>query len=226
VILALADIHEPTSSSQPALIAKWHKECLGTTMAERTLNIEKKKDLWSDILTRAFKAMSDLEQLNVFHNAEGALDLTEGRRKTELPFVLGRIVRTFARIEDFRSMKTHIAIRLRSQLFGKTQLDLLHEFEVSCRDGTFQKKLLKKIDAIIVPAGDGVQPRPFTPKQKKEKLAEQGGLCALCGEKIMKHQVADGDHVIAWSEGGETTMENLQILHRHCHQEKTKGQSV
>jgi hypothetical protein len=221
VILALAEIYEPTSSSQTTLIAKWHKECLGTTMAERTINIEKKKEMWSDILARAFKVMSDLEQLNVFHDAEGVLDLTDGRRKTELPFVLGRIVRTFVRIEDFRSVKTLIANKLRSQLFGKTQLDLLQEFDVSCRDGTFQKRLLKKIDGIILSAGGMVQPRIFTLKQKKEKLAEQGGLCAGCGEKILKHQLADGDHVVAWSEGGATTPENLQILHRHCHQQKT-----
>ena len=46
------------------------------------------------------------------------------------------------------------------------------------------------------------------------------GLCKACDKKILAHHLFDGDHVIEWSEGGETTLENLQILHRVCHQAK------
>ena len=219
VILALADIDDPPACSQPSLITRWQKQALGTSMAERTLNMEKYGSIWSDTLVRAHKIMCDLEQLNVFHKEDGTLDLPDARRKTELPFVLGRLVRAFGKIEEFRSLKVPLAEGLKKELFGKTILEVSAEFNTTCRDGGFQKKLGKRIDGIIASVGV-VQPRLFTKAQKAAKLKEQGGCCAACGEKILKHQVGDGDHVVEWSKGGETTMENLQILHRHCHQAK------
>ena len=95
------------------------------------------------------------------------------------------------------------------------------EMEVRGRNGTYQRKLMRLVDGIALAMAEQVQRRLFTREQKAAKLREQGGNCAACGSPVMSHQLADGDHVIAWSEGGATTAENLQILHRHCHQVKT-----
>jgi len=33
----------------------------------------------------------------------------------------------------------------------------------------------------------------------------------------------DGDHIVPWASGGPTTYDNLQVLHRRCHQQKSLG---
>jgi hypothetical protein len=223
VILALGDIPDAQFASQMALIQAWHRTCLGTTMAKRVASVTENAERWKAALLQASKMMEDLVQLNVFSSGD-TIDIADAQRKTELPFVLGKLLRRFAKIEDFRSQKVAIAAKLRAELFARTPVQMLQHLGADARNGTFQKKLLRHIDMVVFDLAAAVQPRIFTKVQKAAKLKEQGGLCAGCGEKILKHQVADGDHVVAWSEGGATTMENLQILHRHCHQ--TKGQTV
>jgi len=225
VILALSDIDQPKPlSSQNGLVTRWQKEYMGETMAERAERIPAKAAGWCEALTRAHKMLVDLEQLNLFHDESGALTIQDAHRKTELPFVLGRLARRFPRIEDFRSQKMEIAARLKKDIFGKSSTDLSVELGGTGRNGTFQKKLLRYVDDMVSDLAGLVQPRLFTKAQKAAKLKEQGGCCTACGEKIHKYQLADGDHVVEWSQGGETTMENLQILHRHCHQ--AKGQTA
>jgi hypothetical protein len=222
VILALGDIPDAQFASQMALIQAWHRTCLGATMAKRVASVTENADRWKAALHQAHKMMEELVQLNVFSSGD-AVDIADAQRKTELPFVLGKLLRRFPRIEEFRSQKVAIAAKLRAELFGRTPVQMLQHLDADARNGTFQKKLLRYIDGVVLNLAGAVQPRLFTKAQKAAKLKEQGGICVGCGEKILKHQIADGDHVVAWSEGGETTAENLQILHRHCHQQKTGG---
>lgn len=221
VILAFADLADPTFSSQTSLIQTWHRECLGDTMAKRVASVDTNAERWSEGLTRAHKMLADLVDLNVFCDAKGACDISEAHRKTELPFVLGRLLRRFPRIEDFRSQKVAIAARLRAEIFSKTPDEMGVRLGGTGRNGTFQKKLLRFVDTVVLELAETVQPRLFTKKQKEAKLRDQGGVCVGCGKEIFKHQLADGDHIVAWAEGGKTTADNLQILHRHCHQAKT-----
>jgi hypothetical protein len=223
VLLALIDIPEPEFSSQNALILQWHTTELGPTMVERVAKVAEKGGFWMEGLTRCHKILEELTQLNVFCDADGNSDIAEALRKTELPFVLGRLARRFERIEQFRSQKQVIAKRLREELFSKSPQDMLARIGGTGRNGTFQKKLLRIIDRIMDELAGCVQPRLFTKAQKKERLKEQGGLCTLCEEKILAHHMVDGDHVTEWSEGGATTMENLQVVHRNCHQAKISG---
>ena len=223
LLLALHDIPDPKIASQNALIKLWQKRELGDTMTERQAKIEEKALYWLDVLTRCHKMLEDLNQLNVFCDAEGNPDIADALRKTELPFVLGRLARLFPRIEVFRSQKMGIATVLRDKIFSKTPEELLASVGGTARNGTYQNNIRHEIDTLVNVCVGIVQPRLFTKAQKKTKLKEQGGKCLACDKKILKHHVNDGDHVKEWSEGGETTLENLQILHRHCHQAKSSG---
>jgi hypothetical protein len=220
LMLALTETDATNISSQAAIVNAWQMEKLGTTMAERTASIEANADRWIDILGRCRKMLEDLTQLNVFYDADGKSDIVDGLRKTELPFIMGRLARRFPRIETFRSQKATIASVLREKIFSKTPEAMLNFIGGTGRNGSYQKKLLRFVDSLVDGFVGIVQPRLFTKAQKQAKLKEQGGKCTACGEKILKHQLFDGDHVKEWSEGGETTLENLQILHRHCHQAK------
>ncbi|HEY9875962.1 MAG TPA: HNH endonuclease signature motif containing protein, partial [Candidatus Obscuribacterales bacterium] len=49
----------------------------------------------------------------------------------------------------------------------------------------------------------------------------QKGKCAHCGLYFTEESVLEVDHVIPKSKGGKNSYDNLKLLHRHCHDEKT-----
>jgi len=219
VLLALIDMPD-FKGSQNGLVKAWHTAHLGDTMAKRAEAVATKGSIWLENLIRCHKILLDLKDLAVFCNpVSGVEDIAEGMRRTELPFVLGCLARRFGRIEDFRSQKIGLARRLRSEIFSKSPEDLLAELGGGGRNATFQWKLMQKIEGIA--GAVVVQPRRFTKKAQQAALVSQGGICLECKGPILKDQLFEGDHVLPWSEGGETTPGNLQILHKHCHQAKT-----
>lgn len=54
----------------------------------------------------------------------------------------------------------------------------------------------------------------------KESLWHDGYICSYCGQTILDINDAEVDHIVPYSRGGETTLENAQLLHRHCNREK------
>jgi RNA-directed DNA polymerase len=63
------------------------------------------------------------------------------------------------------------------------------------------------------------------PKMTKSQallLKKQKGRCNLCGLRFMDDDVLEIDHIIPLADGGETKFPNLQILHRHCHDQKAR----
>lgn len=62
--------------------------------------------------------------------------------------------------------------------------------------------------------------RAFTDKQKLEQYQKQNGICVKCG-KHFEYNEMEGDHIIAWSQGGKTVPENLQMLCKRCNNTKS-----
>lgn len=55
--------------------------------------------------------------------------------------------------------------------------------------------------------------------QRRILLVWQDFRCAICGEELTKsYQV---DHIVPFSAGGKTTLENLQALCLNCHKQKS-----
>lgn len=59
------------------------------------------------------------------------------------------------------------------------------------------------------------------PKRKAFLLKKQKGKCAWCGLHFLNDDVLEVDHIIPRIIGGKNEYINLQLLHRHCHDEKT-----
>ena len=53
-------------------------------------------------------------------------------------------------------------------------------------------------------------------------LKKQKGKCKWCGLNFKDEDVIELDHVIPSSKGGKDEYNNWQLLHRHCHDEKTR----
>ncbi|MEG3851200.1 group II intron reverse transcriptase/maturase [Microcoleus sp. herbarium19] len=62
---------------------------------------------------------------------------------------------------------------------------------------------------------------PEVPKDVATLLKRQKGKCTHCGLHFTEESVLEVDHVIPKSKGGKDSYDNLQLLHRHCHDEKT-----
>ena len=52
-------------------------------------------------------------------------------------------------------------------------------------------------------------------------ISHINNICPYCNKEIKISDEYHGDHIIAWSAGGETLPDNLQVLHKRCHQLKS-----
>ena len=100
--------------------------------------------------------------------------------------------------------------------------DLQTKLNCNSRNASFQRKLIEKIDEIIEAElkTEGCT-RRFTKKTIQDKLVEQQHKCPKCLLEIKECDDYEGDHIIPWTGGGKTIPENLQVLHKRCHQLKS-----
>lgn len=64
------------------------------------------------------------------------------------------------------------------------------------------------------------------PVSKAKLLKRQRGKCNYCKLTFKPGDRIDKDHIIAIKAGGNNNYENLQVLHKHCHDVKTKTDLV
>jgi 5-methylcytosine-specific restriction endonuclease McrA len=64
--------------------------------------------------------------------------------------------------------------------------------------------------------------RNFPQDMQIRVLNNQDNKCTLCGEHLTMAD-AEADHIVEHSKGGLTEESNLQMLHKECHKEKTRG---
>ena len=63
------------------------------------------------------------------------------------------------------------------------------------------------------------QARCFTYKDK-EALYRESQTCKICNNKIENINDAEIDHIVRYCEGGETNLDNSQLVHRYCNRNK------
>ena len=62
-----------------------------------------------------------------------------------------------------------------------------------------------------------------TPTRVAKLLKKQKGICPQCKQYFTPEDLIEVDHIIPKSKGGKDTYNNLQALHRHCHDVKSKN---
>ena len=109
--------------------------------------------------------------------------------------------------------------------YGKGEYDTSHlrselsrlmlDDEVTKTSGVFEYLLSKEEKHLNI--------RTFSDKQKSQMYNRQGGICASCGQAFSLKEM-EGDHVLSWSSGGKTTLDNGQMICRKCN--RSKGSRV
>jgi RNA-directed DNA polymerase len=67
---------------------------------------------------------------------------------------------------------------------------------------------------------------PETNKRVSLLLKKQKGKCTECGLYFREGDVLEVDHLVPLSQKGKDEYQNLQLLHRHCHDTKTARDSM
>jgi RNA-directed DNA polymerase len=62
---------------------------------------------------------------------------------------------------------------------------------------------------------------PGVRKEVTKLLKQQKNKCAFCGLTFRPSDLMEVDHIKPRSKGGDNTIKNKQLLHRHCHDTKT-----
>lgn len=67
---------------------------------------------------------------------------------------------------------------------------------------------------------------PEVPARVALLLKKQSGKCLYCDSSFKVGDLMEVDHIEPLSKGGKNTYNNLQLLHRHCHDKKTAQDAV
>lgn len=91
---------------------------------------------------------------------------------------------------------------------------LMMDDDVTKKSGIFEYLLSDKTNEKVLSI------RSFTEAQKRTAYARSGGICAKCGQHF-EYKDCEFDHITPWSQGGKTTVDNLQVLCKHCNRTKS-----
>lgn len=108
--------------------------------------------------------------------------------------------------------------------YGKTHFDpdeMEEQVQTLMQDQEVQKK--QGIYPYLLTGNESLlNLRQFGSSDRQTAYERQNGICAICGEHFDIEDM-DADHILAWSKGGKTTLDNLQMLCKHCNRSKGKA---
>lgn len=137
-----------------------------------------------------------------------------------LPYklILARCMALVKNFSTFQRVANDLLQQFKEQI---TQVDIQQKLECKTKNAQFQKKLICLLDKIIsFSVNQPDSARRFSKTMIEEKLKCQDSICPLCNDTIKENDSYEGDHKVPWTAGGTTTLDNLQVVHRRCHQLK------
>jgi hypothetical protein len=209
-------------SSLPGLAKKW-KETHGKDISEIEKKITENQPEYIKRLTLMRTILSTLEQYNTFKKLDGS-DIEISNHRVPLIIMLGRMGYWFNDISQFNIHSQTISTKLKNDFFLKAGSDCEKMLNCTSRNAKFQGAIIKYIDAFLEPLAEKKR-RLFNIDERKTVLESQGGKCALCSESV-KLKDSEADHIIPFTIGGKTEVNNCQVLHKHCHRNKNIIQDV
>ena len=215
-ILMLSENIENSWSSIPQLRKKWLKKELGTDIKTINTYVKKNTKEIDNKLSFLVKIIGVLQAANAFEENKKLFK----SKYTIYKFLLSRILGKCQTMALFNRHYKNIIIKFKDTIFLN---DIQAQLGCENKNAIFQRKLLNKIDKILDEELDINNPankRYFSKEMKIKKLKEQKYICPLCLKKINETGKYEGDHIKKWTAGGLTEPDNLQILHKRCHEEK------
>lgn len=139
------------------------------------------------------------------------------------------LLRWFIETERMRLLSQEVVFTNKqgyTKVYSEMNLDDAIKLEIreKCIIEDFEESNLVK-DGVVVAADTA---RIFTDAQRFEIWKKQNGKCPLSGKDIPIHEVLDAskwqaDHILEHSVGGETSVDNGQLICADAHKEKTRN---
>jgi len=104
---------------------------------------------------------------------------------------------------------------------GEEFLRLIYHVETPIVRHTKVKSSSSPYDGNLVYWSSRMGKNPEMPHRVSKLLKHQKGKCAHCELLFRSGDVMEVDHIKPKSKGGRDNYKNLQLLHRHCHDQKT-----
>ncbi|MFM7580047.1 MAG: group II intron reverse transcriptase/maturase [Microcystaceae cyanobacterium] len=105
---------------------------------------------------------------------------------------------------------------------GNTPMTLYQHSETKIKRHVKVKEEASPYDGNLIYWSSRMGKHPEMPKTRATLLKRQNGKCAHCNLFFKENDVIELDHIQPTSKGGKDEYKNLQLLHRHCHDEKTR----
>ena len=112
-------------------------------------------------------------------------------------------------LEWGRFFKEYDAKKFNPAAMERDVAALMQDREVQSKKGIYEFLLSGRTRA------EKLNLRAFDDAEKREAFERQGGICPVCNGKFAFEEM-EGDHIVAWSKGGKTVPENLQMLCARC----------
>jgi RNA-directed DNA polymerase len=106
---------------------------------------------------------------------------------------------------------------------GETSMRLIKHKETEITRHVKVKGDCSPYDGNLVYWSTRMGEHPEMPKRTATLLKKQKGRCTHCELYFKDGDILEIDHIIPKSKGGKDEYKNWQLLHRHCHDEKTRG---
>ncbi|MGK7933665.1 MAG: group II intron reverse transcriptase/maturase, partial [Microcystaceae cyanobacterium] len=104
---------------------------------------------------------------------------------------------------------------------GKIDFELLEHKKIDIERHIKVKSGRSLFDGELIYWSTRMGRHPEIPLTKATLLKRQKGKCNHCGLHFKDGDVLEVDHIIPNSKGGKNEYKNFQLLHRHCHDNKT-----
>ena len=101
-------------------------------------------------------------------------------------------------------------------------LKLFNHAETKIVRHTKVKGIASPMDGNLIYWSSRMGKHPEFPRSKAFLLKRQKGKCNHCGLYFKEGDSLELDHIIPKSNGGTNRRDNLQLLHKHCHHDKTR----
>jgi RNA-directed DNA polymerase len=101
---------------------------------------------------------------------------------------------------------------------------LLAHKDISIRRHTKVKGRATPYDGNLVYWARRLKDHPLMGTTLGRLLASQKGKCPRCGLTFLADDLLETDHLVPINQGGTDSFNNKQVLHRHCHDQKSAEQ--
>ena len=109
--------------------------------------------------------------------------------------------------------------------FGQTKIKLVKHTDYSLpigKDGYIKvKSNYSPFDENIDYWSKRLSNNPRYTKRVKTLIKKQKGMCNWCNQRFKHDDILEIDHILPLKSGGKDEWNNIQLLHRHCHDTKT-----